>query len=301
MNDKYSSIVKLSLCFILGIVLFVGCGENKNLPKINELIYQEANNRLIVNASDESGIEAYLITLTLDKPQLDDSNWQQSSVFEDFTESGNYIVWVKNKNNDLAKSEIKITIYDTNSLSKEYEFLQWYLDDSTTKIVDGNTYDLVALKNQFGDLYRFIEPLSEEETEYRFEYLAEFLEQQSPDDVDSFGLKSSSEDEHIGFEISTKLYNYYKILMDGVYPEFIKYSDRYYYLEKTGKYYKELPDSFKINDEFSQENLIKLIDSISYTDKDWYIRDYMFRLELTLNTYKDLGSQPEFGISLSKP
>ena len=166
-------------------------------------------------------------------------------------------------------------------LAEEYDHLQWYLDDSTSKTVDGVAYDLTSLKQQYGDLYRFVEPLTKEDIEYRFQYFAEFFAVQVQDgDFEMYcggltRLPSLTSDEYLKYKSS-----FYEKMANTTDEKLKKYSSYYYYLEKTKKYYKD--ESQILVDLNSKSELINIIDQISFDDKEWFVRSYMAEAELIL-------------------
>lgn len=197
---------------------------------------------------------------------------------------------------EVEKTELEL-------LAEEYEFLAWYLDDATTKTVDGVKYDLAALKQEYGDLYRFVEPLSKEEVEYRFQYLAEFFANQTEMGVDVGnygGINSKLQSDEIDSIFSNKIRTYYEKLYKKEFDDSLdKYSNYYKYLEKTQNYYEDIPDTMKVNDSYDPYSLFKIINSIPFEDKDWFLRSYTFKMDNLFKIYVDLDVTPSFNISLS--
>jgi hypothetical protein len=186
-------------------------------------------------------------------------------------------------------------------LAEEYEFLAWYLDDAKTKTVDGFTYDLVALKQQYGDLYRFVEPLSKEEVEYRFQYLAEyFADRAAKGSVETTPAGLSDMTDLVFTDFTNSRKESYEKLANGNISELADFTKYYYYLEKTQNYYRRVPKNLLINDEFYNKNLIDLIGKATYEDKNWFIRDYMLQVDLAINAHKHENEELEFIISINQ-
>ncbi len=189
----------------------------------------------------------------------------------------------------VEKSQIEL-------LAEEYEFLQWYLDDSTSKTVDGVTYDLTSLREQNKDLYRFVEPLSKEEVEYRFQYLAEYFADQAEKgiyEVAPGGIKQFSQEVEAIANKKIKAY-FEPMYKKELGEELSKFSKYYEYLEKTGNYYEVPPKSM-----YELEKIVDLVDKISFEEKEWFVRSYVNRMEIRLNVCKELKIEPQFDITLS--
>ena len=214
------------------------------------------------------------------------------------------------KSNEQAKDPVEVESSEPveektqlELLAEEYEFLQWYLDDSTTKIVDGVTYDLVALKQEYGDLYRFVEPLSTEEVEYRFQYLAEYFADQAeinkyegaPGGIDVVWNEVAA----ISFPV---IKNNFKTIYESEDPLIEKFSNYYFYLEQTNGYYPNTPESLRYKGEYYPDLLINVVDVAKFEDKEWFIRDYASQMDVNLNSYIELNMDINFLISLeNKP
>jgi len=205
---------------------------------------------------------------------------------EDKKESDNLV------DENKATSEIK-------RLAKEYDHLQWYLDNPYSKIVDGVTYDIQALKKEYGDLYRFVEPLSKEDVEYRFKYFAEFFAIQVQDgdfEMYSGGIARMSSDSSSEY-LKSKVVLYEKMGTTND-EEIKKYNSYYYFAEKTGKYYTIETEIF--SNITSMPDLINIVDQISLSDKEWFVRNYMAEVELVLKTLEKNDETPIFNFKLGQ-
>ena len=182
-------------------------------------------------------------------------------------------------------------------LAEEYDHLAWYLDDSTTKTVDGVAYDLTSLKQQYGDLYRFVEPLSNEEVEYRFQYLAEYFASNDEKGIEESlpgGIKGDSS-EIFSMYLSTTRSQMESLYRNELGPEFSKFSKYYMYLEKTKNYYENLPSPMN-----RPKDIIDIMDSLSFEDKNWFVRNYLSKFEILVNIYKEKDIELDFDIKLSE-
>lgn len=184
-------------------------------------------------------------------------------------------------------------------LAGEYDHLQWYLDNPYSKIVDGVTYDIQALKEEYGDLYRFVEPLTKEDIEYRFQYLAEFFQIQVLDgdfEMYSGGISSMSNDslnEYLRMKVSM-----YENMATTNNEKLKKYNSYYSYLEKSGKYYTVEGPIFGDLNEMSE--LINIVDTISFDNKDWYVRNYMVEVDMLLKILEKNNETPRFNFKIGQ-
>lgn len=183
-------------------------------------------------------------------------------------------------------------------LAEEYDHLAWYLDDSTTKTVDGVTYDLTSLKQQYGNLYRFVEPLSKEEIEQRFKYIVNYIiaSEQTGNLDQGMRYNSGLEERKLG-ETYTVEYrkiesSYRKSLYttkDSVLDDYSKY---YFELDEN-RYARDLPDTFD-SEQTSYRLGTDSIEKVPLNDKDWFVREYMTGVDLSINLAKEMGLNLEF-------
>lgn len=291
---KYNNFVKLTLVTILVLSFFVGCGGSEKLPKIVSVTFQENSKRIIVEATDDVKVTGYLITDKNDEPKLDDELWQESGLFDKINIAGTIYVWVKDEDKNLARSEIVIED-QLAVLARDYEFLQWYLEDSTTKVVDGVTYDLVALRQEYGELYRFVEPLSKDEVEFRFQYLAEYFSEQAKNGIyeDYAGGISHPGDEFSDKFVRSRI-KYYEDMGRTSDEKLLKYKHYYIFSDKIGRYAKVLGGTFTSLNDYTE--MIEYINQFSFDEKDWYIRQYMIEVDMLLNSLESLNVKPLFDI-----
>lgn len=184
-------------------------------------------------------------------------------------------------------------------LAEEYDHLQWYLDDATTKIVDGVTYDLTSLKQQYGDLYRFVEPLSKEEVEGRFQYLAEFFDIQVIDgDFEMYNGGIASTSQEVFNDLSHFRKSYYKEMGTTNDEILKKYSDHYKYVSKADLYSVMSGGTF--SNLMSEIDIIDYIDQFSFEEKDWYVREYMVEVDMVLNLLENNNEDPIFNFKFGQ-
>lgn len=304
MYNKCASILKLTLSCILGLTFLVGCGGNgestitdsKTSPVISNVTYDVDARELIVEATDDVKVEGYLLSLSSEKPDLKDKEWTTSNSLHGYgklkrtLKDTNLYIWVKDADGNLTMSELYFK-GDMYYMAEYYDHLQWYLDDSTTKTVDGVTYDIQALKKEYGDLYRFVEPLTKEEVDYRFQYLAEFFViqvQNGSFELYNGGiLELPSKSATVFFALRETFYEKMATTAD---EKLKKYSSYYFFLEKTRKYYKN--EKSILNDINGMPELINVVDLISFNDKEWFVRNYMAEVELVLKTLEENNEFP---------
>lgn len=294
-----STYFKLIMIALLTVTVLTACGDGSDkLPKIISVTYLEEENRIVVDATDDVKVTGYLLTKLDGEPKLDDSTWRQSNVFNDITPgfgAFKFNVWVKDEDNNLVRSEI---VFEDPivALAKDYEFLQWYLDDATSKTVDGVVYNLTELKQQYGDLYRFVEPLSKEEVEYRFKYLIEYFAEQSEKGAREYyagGLDDVSDNSFGIFAV--QINSYYKKMGTTNDKELIRYEENYIYSERLGRYIKILGPDF--GNLLSNSDTKTIIEKSSFEDKKWYVMQYMTEVDMLLNILKTNDEKPDFVIS----
>jgi hypothetical protein len=289
-------------------LLLAGCGpkeENpveKNPPIITFLDIK--GNTIGIMAEDDKGIVGYLVTETNTIPALNDPMWKEGPIFN-VKEDGTYYVWVKDTEGNISQPKEAVVEIDNpiERLAEEYDHLAWYLDDSPTKEVDGKTYDLNALRQQYGDLYRFVEPLSKEEVEQRFEYIVNYIiEDQSKPKYFGSRYNSGIEERKLGEAYTLSYRNVENGYRDTIYnnkdTNISKYKD-YYYSASDNRYFLDFPASFKSN-QTSYMLGTDSIESVPLKDKDWFVRDYMTGVDLSLKLAKEMELNLEFFFDPSK-
>lgn len=291
---------KLVMIVLLTVVLLGGCGgETKVIGQPPVITMMDVTwDTVVVAAEDDKEVVGYIITTSKDTPAINDPKWEAASLFT-VNEDGTYYVWVKDGDGNISEpKEAVITIENSiERLAPEYLHLGWYLDNTVTKTVDGKEYNLNELRQQYGDLYRFVEPLTEEEINQRFDYIVNYIIQdQSESKYQGRRYNSGIEENKLGenFVLSfrEKENNYKKELLNTN-DEFLDKYSYHYFKAEDNKYGRYLPDTFT-SIETSYRLGLDIIDKVPLKDKDWFIRDYMTGVDLSINLAKEMGLNLEF-------
>lgn len=295
---------KVNVLIAIAILLVLsGCGSTdekavpKNAPVITEVDVH--GNTIIVMAEDDVEVKGYLITRTNEEPSVNDPKWKESSLFT-VDEDGTYYIWAKDTDGNICQPKTAdVSRYGAlERLAPEYDHLAWYLDNSATKTVDGKEYNLNELRQQYGNLYRFVEPLSKEEIEQRFEYIVNFIIASEQTGDLSYGRRYNSgiEERKLGEsyvleyrdvenDYRSKIYNNEKNLIS-------KYKN-YYYSRSDDRYVLYLPSSFD-SSTTSYKLGADIISRIPLNDKDWFVRDFMTGVDLSINLAKEMELNLDF-------
>jgi hypothetical protein len=287
---------------LITLLILSGCGSTAEPTPVNAPIITllEIHGGTIgIMAEDDKGIVGYLVTTTNTIPSLNDPMWREGPIFI-VKEEGTYYAWVKDTEGNISQpKEAVVEIDDPIArLAPDYDHLAWYLDNSPTKTVDGKEYDLNALRQQYGDLYRFVEPLSKEEVEQRFEYIVKFIFDSEQTGSLAFGRRYNSgiEERKLGVEYTLS----YRDVENGYRGSVYNNDDSniskfkvYYYSGSNNRYVLSIPDSFK-----SSQTTYRLgtdsIESVPLKDKDWFVRDYMSGVDLSLKLAIEMELNLEF-------
>lgn len=278
-------------------VLLVGCtAKDEESPVITSV--KAEGNVVTIEANDNVGVTSYISVGNPRQPSLADENWQESKTIT-LDEDGTYYIWVKDASDNLA--QYSETIEMSYNLALKFDHLNWLTPAEGTRDVDGVTYNLAELKTEYGDLYRLIEPLSKEEIERRFEYLARFMEIQREEavkcncgDWSIFGGLNFKND--INEVVGDNLYYIHEIIFKSNNTELLIFKNMYYYIATTGFYEVKYPTSFNSNKGVLGVGT-DIIGSVPFADKNIFVRDFMMRYEMELNTYEQFGQEPEYAIA----
>ncbi len=291
---------KLVMIFLLTVVLLGGCGgETKVIGQPPVITIMDVSwDTVVVAAEDDKEVVGYIITTSKDTPALNDPKWEAASLFT-VNEDGTYYVWVKDGDGNISEPKEAVIAIENSieRLAPEYLHLGWYLDNTETKTVDGKEYNLNELRQQYGDLYRFVEPLTEEEINQRFEYFLEYIINDTAL-LKYYGMRYNSglEERKLGEEYTLKFREvddlYQKDIFTSTDPNISKYGDRYK-LASDGTYYPRNPLSFT-SDETRFNIGRDILKDIPIFDKDWFVRDYMTGVDLSINLAKEMGLNLEF-------
>lgn len=289
---------KLSLIFSLFLIMIfqTGCAtKDEESPVITSVKVE--GNVVSIDASDNVGVTGYISVSNPRQPSLTDENWQESNTIT-LNEDGTYYIWVKDSSDNLT--QYKETIEMGYNLALKFDHLNWLTPAEGTKVVDGVTYDLAELKAEYGDLYRLVEPLTNEEIESRFEYLARFMELQRGEALKcncqswyiEGGLKSSNDLNVEVVKVINDNMRKIEIENDSKLEIFRKY---YKYNEFLGRYATSYPITFNSEKGVSGVGT-DIISKVSLEDKVFFTRDFMFKYDIILKVYGQLGLKPEYVI-----
>lgn len=293
--SKLSLVLSLSLLMILQ----TGCAtKDEEAPVITNVKVE--GNVVTIEASDNVAISAYLIYQVPygRQPMLTNESWQITNV-QTITEDGVYYIWVKDSSDNLGQYSEPVSI--SFNLAQRFDHLNWLTPAEGTKVVDGVTYDLAALKAEYGDLYRLVEPLSREEIEYRFEYLAKLGKLRwtsikeclatKPEHLCGFystviGTTSNNEASSDLSDIHQSSFKYIYTIDD----ERINHFKKYVIYVESANYYA----SFSGVQEYSYDGEEWVLDTIMinnvpFEQKEYYVREFLFRYDAHVSTYSKLG------------
>lgn len=292
---------KLVMIVLLTVVLLGGCGgETKVIGQPPVITIMDVSwDTVVVAAEDDKEVVGYIITTSKDTPALNDPKWEATSLFT-VNEDGTYYVWVKDGDGNISEPKEAVIAIENSieRLAPEYLHLGWYLDNSATKTVDGKEYNLNELRQQYGDLYRFVEPLSEEEINQRFEYIVNYIiaSEQTGSLDQGMRYNSGIEERKLGETYTVEYRDVETETRKKIYEnnetQISKYK-KYYYLTSNSRYILDLPESFT-----SEQTLYRLeldsIDKVPLKDKEWLVREYMTGVDLSINLAKEMGLNLEF-------
>lgn len=290
--NKLGLVLSLSLLMILQ----TGCtSKDEEAPVITNV--QVKDNVVTIEASDNVEVTGYISVSNPRQPSLTDENWLESNTIT-LVEDGTYYIWVKDASDNLAQHTE--TIEMSYNLALKFDHLNWLTPAEGTRVVDGVTYNLTELKAEYGDLYRLVEPLTNEEIESRFEYLARFMELQMDKanstnnlnwDVFS-GLKMSND---LSPVLAEMFYSTHSLIANSVDIKIKPYIKYYHYISTTGRYEMSFPLNFTSEKGFFGVGT-DIISKVTLDEKTLFVRYFILRNEITLKTYEQLGLEPEYVI-----
>lgn len=289
---------KLSLILSLFLIMIfqTGCAtKDEEAPVITNV--QVKDNVVTIEANDNFEVTGYISVSNPRQPSLTDENWQESNTFT-LDEDGTYYIWVKDESDNLT--QYTETIEMSYNLALKFDHLNWLTPAEGTRVVDGVTYNLAELKAEYGDLYRLVEPLTNEEIESRFAYLAEFMEmqKQKSDKCNCYdwtpygGLSFTNEIDDKFYSMMHPINNYIAESND---TKIEMFNIMYFYITQLERYEIMYPSSFT-----SQTGALgvgtDILDKVSFADKNLFVRDYTMRYELQIEARNELGLEPEYVI-----
>ena len=292
---------KLVMIVLLTVVLLGGCGgETKVIGQPPVITMMDVTwDTVVVAAEDDKEVVGYIITTSKDTPAINDPKWEAASLFT-VNEDGTYYVWAKDGDGNISEPKEAVIAIENSieRLAPEYLHLGWYLDNTETKTVDGKEYNLNELRQQYGELYRFVEPLTEEEINQRFDYIVNYIiaSEQTGSLDQGMRYNSGLEERRLGEKYTVE----YRKIEDkyclDVYNEsderISRFADFYKYYE-DGTCVPKRPKSF--TSEETRFNVDpSMIGVVTLEDKDWFIRNHMTGVDLSINLAKEMGLNLEF-------
>ena len=293
---------KLVMIVLLTVVLLGGCGgETKVIGQPPVITMMDVTwDTVVVAAEDDKEVVGYIITTSKDTPAINDPKWEAASLFT-VNEDGTYYVWAKDGDGNISEPKEAVIAIENSieRLAPEYLHLGWYLDNTETKTVDGKEYNLNELRQQYGELYRFVEPLTEEEINQRFEYIVNYIiaSEQTGSLDQGMRYNSGLEERRLGENYVVKYWELEDIYRGKIFNNIdtkINLFKTYYYLRSNGRFVLDLPDNSFISTETSYRLGLDIIDKVPLKDKDWFIRDYMTGVDLSINLAKEMGLNLQF-------
>ena len=289
---------KLSLILSLFLIMIfqTGCAtKDEESPVITSVKVE--GNVVSIDASDNVEVTGFISVSNPRQPSLTDENWQESNTIT-LDEDGTYYIWVKDASDNLT--QYTETIQMSYNLALKFDHLNWLTPAEGTRVVDGVTYNLAELKAEYGDLYRLVEPLTNEEIESRFEYLARFMELQRNEALkcnclswDAFsGLKQNNDINNVLFE---RIYSTHSLIANSVDIKIKPYIKYYYYISTTGLYEVGFPLNFT-SEKGGFGVGTDIISKVTLDEKAFFVRYFILRGEITLKICEQLGLEPEYVI-----
>ena len=286
------------------LLLLVGCAKDTEAPIITKVTVEEST--MSIEATDNQKVVGYLLKeidvpaeyVTLDWHEREDliptlktvpedkDTWQESNTFADISD-GLYFVWVKDKAGNLTSYEDQVII--SNDYESKFELMRW-----AEKEIDPE------LKQKYGSGYAMVEPLSHEEIEKRFEFLAWWsVELIRLYEMPLFlayghtGLVDAADDAYLiepYDEFDSNMYNLIYNQNDPLVSRFMSY---YKISPVTGTPTTKWPE-----DLLSRNGVLGIDNENSrnakFEDKEFVVRYTLGRLDLEIKTWKDMGYEIQY-------
>jgi len=287
--------LKLAIVSIVLIVSISGCGTPKDTTPPTIQSAANDNGIVTIGITEEEGIIKYLISSSSTKPTIDQTDWNTELALE-VKENGTYYVFAMDEAGNISEpKEVLVEIQSVyERLAKDYDHIAWVINQATEKTVDGVVYNLTELKQQYGDLYPMVEPLSEQEIKDRWVYLVNYLVNKPNVDAYSSGL----DDFYLSAEFSTSVSDFAlewkETLANTPDPLLDKIGKYYAYSIKGELYYIEnyskIFESRQTNYGVGLDNL----DKISLEHMELFIRDYAMGVYYEINYVIKNNIEPRF-------
>jgi len=175
-----------------------------------------------------------------------------------------------------------------------YQHLKWLDKEGKTLNLNGSLYDITDEKEQYGDLWMFAVDISKEDVEQTFEYIVQF-EIESTNESDTPYIGGLNIPAGANLPAADKYRPQAEILVKTDDSILSKYS-KYYQQRFDGEYDIKIPESFASNESsigVGNDNK----DSISFEEKNWYIREYMLKFGTYLECLSEKDEDPLFYFS----
>jgi len=287
-NNKHKLSLRKGLFFVcIGLILssLTACGpSDETAPVISKA--ELVSKTVTVSASDDVGVTGYLLTIDSAAPSKDDAKWSNTAEFS-LTDYGTYYVWVKDEAGNISTSVEVVYESTLVRLAKDYDHLAW--------IIAPDTEETKVLKEQYGDLYPMVEPLTEQQIRDRWEYLVNYLVKENGIALESYqgGLNQGL----LGQDFHTKIIEFRnsskKTIIESNDPLINKYKEHYTYLSSIDRYVYYGPDSFTSGETKFGVGL-DIIDQVSIDDMESFVRYYMLETSKSINMAIESNAEMHF-------
>jgi hypothetical protein len=291
---KHSRTLVIVFVMLISLLTLSACAKDTTAPVINSVGI--VSKTVTVEATDNKKVTGYKSTYSNVMPAVDSDNWQVSNVLT-LTDDGTYYVWVKDAAGNITGFSEAIVV---NTLAERFDHLNWLTPATGTKTVDGVTYNLADLKAKYGDLYRYVEPLTNAEIESRFAYIAKFYEAEREYIMENGGVYNwyieGNLIAHPDFDEYIPIFRNKtgEIIGKSNDPILGKFNKYFSYSETFKMYTVNMPESFKSESGLKGIGL-DIINTTSILDKEFYIRYFMDEYENFARLYEKFDLELQYG------
>jgi hypothetical protein len=288
--------IKGCVCAIALSLLMVGCTPTKGdetAPTISSVTVEETT--ITITATDDVGVTGYIVTDNATKPSATSDEWSANPVIT-VDEVGTYYVWAKDNVGNISNSEEVVireeSVYER--LAKDYDHIAWVINPATEKTVDGVVYNLTELKQQYGDLYPIVEPLSEQEIKDRFSYLVDYLLKVTDEEVLSSGLFRIYLGEGFLIELNEFNKNWKNDIATATDPALKRIGDYFVFSVEADQY---IIDNYREIFTSSQSNYgigLDSIENLPINYMELFLRNYSMPVFFEINYIIDKEIEPRF-------
>jgi len=289
---KYFKLIVVSIVLIVSIS---GCGTPKDTtpPTIQSAVND--NGIVTIGIAEEEGIIKYLISTSSTKPTKDQTDWNTELALE-VKENGTYYVFAMDEVGNISEpKEVLVEIESVyERLAKDYDHIAWVINPATEKTVDGVVYNLTELKQQYGDLYPMVEPLSEQEIKDRWNYLVNYLVNEPNTDVLESGLYrnylvGTFYDDLVEFSKEWKA-----TIAETNDPLLLETGKYYEYSDRLEKYFIPTYNDIFISRESNHGVGLDNIDKVPMKYMDLFVRTYNMSVYYEINQLIINDIEPRF-------